>query len=437
MLSSVSLAFSTVCSHYFGKKPLPGYVQISDSTLRDGEQQPGLAMLPQEKLTMALALAKTRVDALEIGFPASSEEQQEAVRLITKHLPKSTTIIVFSRTKKEDIDTALACAKNANDLILEVVGKCSDSHLERLFQKQSTLQERRNANLALIKETIAYGAEQMKQQGRSNPEVSFVPEDAIRCDRDYLCKVYEVAIEGGATRLIVPDTVGIATPKEYGELIRYLIDNVKGGKDVVWTTHTHNDLGLATANAIAGIEAGARDVQTSLAGIGERTGNAATEQIAMLLTLKKNVLGSVKGNPALNLKAFLPASQLLSQLTKHPIPMNLPIVGANTHTSASGMHQAYSHTNPDTYHPYPAEWVGKLYKNFLGALSGKKLVKTRLKSLSIVLPEELWESFMKQFKTLAYKIKREVSLEELRSLAMKTNETSLAVNAPPVATKVA
>jgi 2-isopropylmalate synthase len=253
-------------------KETTNYVRIFDTTLRDGEQSPGASLTSSEKLEIARQLARLNVDVMEAGFPAASPDDLEAVRHIAQEVGQSDGPIIagLARTHRSDIDAAWEAVKDAAKPRIHTFLATSDLHMEhKLGMTRQQVADR-------IREMVSYAREYCD-------DIEFSPEDASRSDVDFLIEVLAIAIEAGATTLNIPDTVGYAMPGEYGELFARLIADTPGGSDVIWSAHGHDDLGLATANALAAVQAGARQVEVTINGIGERAGNTSLEEVVMAL----------------------------------------------------------------------------------------------------------------------------------------------------------
>lgn len=362
-------------------------IRIFDTTLRDGEQAPGYSMNNAEKLEMALQLERLGVDILEAGFAISSNEDFESIRNIAKTL-KSTSVCSLARLLKGDIDRAYEAIREAQRPRIHTFIATSDIHM------QHKLRMTPDEVLKKVKETVAYAA-------RLCPDLEFSAEDAIRSDRVFLARVFETAIEQGATVINVPDTVGYTTPDEMYDLIAYLKGHVAGIETVDISVHCHNDLGLAVANTLAAIRAGATQAECTINGIGERSGNASMEEIVMALATRKDLFNA---STNINTRQIYRTSKLLSTITGVPISPSKPIVGANAFAHESGIHQHGVLNERMTYEIMSAESVGVIQnKMVLGKHSGKHAFLDRLVELGYqVSPEALDKSFA-NFKVLAEK----------------------------------
>jgi 2-isopropylmalate synthase len=377
------------------------HIKFFDTTLRDGEQAPGFSMKTEEKITLALQLEKLGVDIIEAGFPASSPGDFEAVQKVAAVIEKS-SVAGLSRANKKDIQTAWDALKGAKKPRLHIVIATSDIHLE------SKLKKTREQVIEIAVDAIKFAA------GLCN-DVEFSAEDAIRSDRDYLCQVLEAVIDAGATTVNIPDTVGYTIPDEFESLIRYVQEKVPNIKKATISVHCHNDLGLAVANSLAAIRAGASQVECTLNGIGERAGNAAIEEIVMMLNVRKDIFNDV--SHGINTKELYRSSRLLTSITGIECQPNKAVVGKNAFSHESGIHQDGVLKNPFTYEIMTPESVGFPGNQLvLGKHSGSHAFKTRLKELGHenLSAEELEELFAK-FKVLA-DMKKEVFNEDLDAL---------------------
>jgi 2-isopropylmalate synthase len=252
-------------------------VYIFDTTLRDGEQSPGASMNAAEKLRLAKQLEKLGVDAMEAGFPASSPGDSEAVKMIAEKI-RGVQVTALARTSRDDIDRAWAAVQKAANPRIHTFIATSDIHMEHKL---------RMSREGVLRETV----DAVRHARSYTANVEFSTEDGTRSDRDFLCRVFGAAIEAGASTVNLPDTVGYAEPSEYAELITYVRGHTPNGHKAVWSVHCHNDLGLATANTLAGIRAGARQAEVTVNGIGERAGNTSLEEVVMILSTRKDLLG--------------------------------------------------------------------------------------------------------------------------------------------------
>lgn len=360
------------------------YVKIFDTTLRDGEQAPGATMNIDEKVRIALQLEKLGVDIIEAGFPAASDGDFEAVKMVAKNITKS-EVAGLARASEEDIERAWEAIKYANRPRIHTFLATSDIHLKYKL--------RIDRETALKKAVHA-----VKFAKKFTDNVEFSAEDACRTDIDFLCKVVEAVIDAGATTVNIPDTVGYITPMEFFEIITTLKKKVKNINKAVISVHCHNDLGLATANSLSALLAGARQVECTINGIGERAGNASLEEIVMALKTRKDVynLGT-----KINTKLIYRTSKLVSQITGIMVQPNKAIVGANAFAHESGIHQDGVLKERLTYEIMTPESVGIPQSMLvLGKLSGRHAFKKRLEDMGYNLNEEQINKAFKRFKEL-------------------------------------
>ncbi|CAG0935377.1 2-isopropylmalate synthase [Thermoflexales bacterium] len=382
------------------------YVRIFDTTLRDGEQSPGATMTSAEKLEVARALAKLGVDVIEAGFPAASPDDLEAVRRIALEVgnpaegDKAPIICGLARATKSDIDKAWQAVREAMHPRIHTFLATSEIHMQY--------------KLKLDREQVMERVIEMVSHARSLcPDVEFSPEDAGRSDPEFLHIVLEHAIKAGATTLNIPDTVGYTTPDEYGALIAGIMQNVPGIENCVVSVHCHDDLGLATANALAGIQAGARQAEVTINGIGERAGNTSLEEVVMSLHTRRPVFGLTTGIDTTQLTRV---SKLVSNYTGIVVPPNKAIVGANAFAHEAGIHQDGMLKHTLTYEIMRPETVGVTRtKLVLGKHSGRHALKTRLIELGFALSEAELDKAFGRFKALADK-KKTITDADLEAL---------------------
>ncbi len=351
-----------------------GKVLFSDTTLRDGEQMPGATLEPHEKLQIAKALQDTGVHSLDAGFPASSEADFEAIRMMIGVVTKP-VLTALCRTVRSDIDIAEE-ALAGNPLHKKGVSLfCGTSPLHRVHK----LNRSRSEVLQIITESVRYAASKFRI-------VAFSPEDASRTEVDYLCQCYREAIDAGATTVGFPDTVGLLTPEKAADFIKAIQDGVPNLNRALLAVHFHNDLGLAVANTLACIREGANVVQCTVNGIGERAGNASLEEVVMALALHGD---QYKRSFNIDTKKLAPLCQLVARLTGISISRMKPIGGANIFATEAGIHQDGLLKNPDTYLPFRPEVVGGGdLQLVLGRHSGRKAVAHRLAELAIVADDK-------------------------------------------------
>ncbi len=377
-----------------------GHVRIFDTTLRDGEQTPGFSMDRRAKLRMAQMLEALGVDVLEAGFPAASPDDFAAVAQIAGLL-KTTTACALARCVPGDIDGAGRALENAQRSRIHVF--LSTSPLHREHKLGMSRQQVLDAAVAGVERAV-----------RLAHEVEFSAEDAMRTEPEFLAEVFSAAAAAGATTLNAPDTVGYLTPAEIAERFAYLIANVKRGRRVVFSSHCHNDLGLAVANSLAAVGAGARQVECTINGIGERAGNAALEEIVMAMKVRGAWFGT---DTRIDTRKLYPASRLLAELTGQPVPRNKAIVGANAFAHESGIHQHGMLKHRGTYEIMRPEDVGIAEtKLVLGKHSGRAALRQRLEALGHEIDEAALDEIFARFKTLADQ-KREIHDDDLDALA--------------------
>ena len=365
----------------------PNHVAFFDTTLRDGEQSPGCSMTTQEKLTMAHALEDLGVDIIEAGFAMASEGDFAAIATITQAIRKP-RIASLARAKTEDIEMAARALQFAERSRIHVFLASSDLHLE--YKLKISRQE-----------ALDRTAESVRLARSFVEDVEFSPEDATRSDREFLIEMVRVAVEAGATTINMPDTVGYTTPEEYGQMFREVRERIPAidAEGIILSSHCHDDLGLAVANSLAAIQAGARQVECTINGIGERAGNAALEEIAAALHVRGERYG-VTAN--IKLENLYPASQVLGQIiTFRPSP-NKAIVGANAFAHESGIHQHGMLANPLCYEIMTPTLVGVSKTHLvLGKHSGRAALRHRLEQLGYTLSREELQQTYYRFVALA------------------------------------
>jgi 2-isopropylmalate synthase len=383
-------------------KGMTELVKIFDTTLRDGEQSPGATMNVAEKVRIAEQLEKLNVDIIEAGFPISSEGDFEAVRAISRTIRRS-EVAALARTNPKDIDQAWEAVKGAKSPRLHTFISTSDIHLKHQLMKSK-------------KEVIQIAAQSVARAKRYTPNVEFSAMDATRSDVEFLIAVGEAAIQAGATTVNIPDTVGYAIPSEFGELIRTIRQRVRGIEKVTLSVHCHNDLGLAVANSIAAIQNGARQVECTINGIGERAGNTSLEEVVMALRTRKDLFHL---HTRLIPKQLMTTSRLVSKITGMVIQPNKAIVGANAFAHESGIHQDGVLKEKLTYEIMTPESVGIPRSSIiLGKLSGRHAFRERVNELGYRLSEADLERAFNQFKQLADK-KREIYDEDIESIVVE------------------
>ena len=379
---------------------------IFDTTLRDGEQSPGASMTREEKLRIARQLERLGVDVIEAGFAAASEGDFEAVRSIAETVQHS-TVCSLARANERDVRRAgEAIAPAARGRIHTFIAT-SPIHMEKKLRMTPD-------------QVVEHAVNAIRQARTYTDDVEFSAEDAVRSDVDFLVRIFDAAIEAGATTLNVPDTVGYSVPQQWGERMATLIERVNGSDRVVWSTHCHNDLGMAVANSLAAVSAGARQVECTINGLGERAGNAALEEVVMAVRTRGSVFGVDTGIDATQI---VPTSKLVSTITGYPVQPNKAIVGANAFAHESGIHQDGVLKHRETYEIMRAEDVGwSTNRLSLGKLSGRNAFRSRLIELGVELEsEEALNDAFGRFKALADK-KREIFDEDIQALVSEVFE---------------
>lgn len=385
-------------------------ILVFDTTLRDGEQSPGASLGVAEKLAIAQQLARLKVDAIEAGFPVSSQAQFDGVKLIAKEV-KGPKIVALARCIDKDIDAAGEALKEAERGCIHTFVATSKIHLEKKFRKSEA-------------EVLEMAVAGVKRARRYCAEVEFSPEDSARTGREFLFRVVEAAIAAGATVINIPDTVGYAIPDQYGELIAEVRRNVPNIDKAILSVHCHNDLGLAVANTLAAVRNGAQQVEVTINGVGERAGNASLEEVVMALKTRQNFFGKATG---VDTREIIRTSRMVSSMMGIPVQPNKAIVGANAFAHESGIHQDAVIKDASTYEIMTPNEVG-LDSNriVLGRHSGRHGLKTRLAELGYALPKEELDHVYERFLEIADK-KKEVFDEDLIALvsgeAMDVKET--------------
>ena len=375
-------------------------ILIFDTTLRDGEQSPGYSMNTKEKLEMAKQLARLGVDVLEAGFPIASEDDFEAVKAVAQQLKGGPIIAGLCRARDIDIDRAWEALKHAERPRIHTFIATSEIHIK--YKLKSTQEEVLQATVAAVQRAKRYTS-----------DVEFSAEDAHRTDQEFLCRVVEAAIKAGATTINIPDTVGYGLPWEFGQRIADLMRRVPGIERVLVSAHCHNDLGLGVANSLEAVRAGARQIECTINGIGERAGNAALEEVVMALRTRKDL---VKYETNIRTEEIYRTSKLLQSITGVSVQPNKAIVGANAFAHEAGIHQHGVLQTPITYEIMTPESVGvPRSKLVLGKHSGRHAFKKRLEELGVELGEEDLNKAFVRFKALCDR-KKEVFDEDLLAL---------------------
>ena len=378
---------------------MESHIQIFDTTLRDGEQTPGVNFSFDERLSIAKQLEKWGVDVIEAGFPASSTGSFKSVEAISKALT-TTAVCGLARCKKSDIDAVYEATKCAAKPRVHVFIATSPIHL------QHKLKMTQEEVLASIKEHVSYAKSLFDI-------VQFSPEDASRTDQEFLIKSVQTAVDAGATIINIPDTVGYSYPSEYGAIFKSLITNIKAENEIIYSAHCHDDLGMAVANSLAAIENGAKRIEGTVNGIGERAGNTSLEEIALALYVRKDHYGI---ETKIKLEQTKLTSDLISRYAGIRVPRNKAIVGQNAFSHESGIHQDGVLKNPETYEIMTPQLVG-ISKNELplGKLSGKHAFAEKLKTLGYDIEPKQQIELFKQFKAVADK-KKSVSDRDIHAI---------------------
>ncbi len=378
---------------------------IFDTTLRDGEQSPGASMTKDEKVRIAKALEKMRVDVIEAGFPVASPGDFEAVRAVAKVVQDS-TVCALARALDKDIDRAGEALKGANSGRIHTFIATSPIHMQMKLRMTPD-------------QVVEQAVKAVKRARQHTDNVEFSPEDAGRSELDFLCRVLEAVINAGATTINIPDTVGYNLPHQFGELVKQLIERVPNSDKAVFSVHCHNDLGLAVANSLAAVLNGARQVECTINGLGERAGNAALEEIVMAVRTRQDLFSC---DTTLDATQIVTCSRLVSGITGFPVQPNKAIVGVNAFAHESGIHQDGVLKSRETYEIMRAQDVGwSDNRMVLGKHSGRNAFRTRLLELSInfATEDELNAAFAR-FKELADK-KHEIFDEDLQALVSEAS----------------
>ncbi len=357
-------------------------IKIFDTTLRDGEQSPGATMSFEEKLKVAKQLEKMNVDIIEAGFPASNKEDFKAIETISRTI-KNSQICALARCKKEDIKTAWESIKDAKKPRIHVFIATSDIHLKHKLKKT------KSEIIKTVKENVEYSKSLCDN-------IEFSAEDATRTKIDFLDKVFATAISAGATTINIPDSVGFSQPKEFGAMIKYF-SNKPNFENICISVHCHNDLGMAVANSMAGIENGATQIECTVNGIGERAGNAAVEEIVMLINTRRDVYPFTTN---INLKEIINSSKIVSNATNIFVQKNKAIVGANAFAHEAGIHQHGVLSNPKCYEIINANTLGTTSKCVIGRHSGKHAVSNFMQNNGIKINDQTVNQAMRVIKEL-------------------------------------
>lgn len=375
-------------------------IRVFDTTLRDGEQAPGIALTPDEKVAIAHQLARLRVDVLEAGFAASSPGDFEAVSRIAAGV-RGPVITSLARAHPDDIDRAYDALKAADRFRIHVFMSTSAIHMEKMLRM--TPAEVMKASIEGVRRARTY-----------TDDIEFSPQDATRSDPDFMIAVCQAAVEAGATTINIPDTVGFATPTDFVELLKRVFQEVKGNRDdVVMSVHCHNDLGLAVANSLSSIAAGARQIEGAINGIGERAGNTSIEEVVMAIKTRQDVFGVDLG---VDTTQLYDTSRLVSRLTGYPVQFNKAVVGRNAFAHESGIHQHGVLRDKETYEIMDAASVGQQAAQIvLGKHSGRAGFTDALEKMGMVLEDDAFARAFDRFKQLADR-KVQIGEDEIRAI---------------------
>jgi 2-isopropylmalate synthase len=378
---------------------------IFDTTMRDGEQSPGASMTRDEKIRIGRALERLRVDVIEAGFPAASPGDFESVQAVANVI-KDSTVCGLARALDKDIDRAGEALKGANRARIHTFIATSPLHMQKKLQMTP-------------EQVIEYAVRAVKRARQYTDDVEFSPEDAGRSEEDFLCRILEAVIDAGARTLNIPDTVGYSIPQQFGATIANLIQRIPNSDKAIFSVHCHNDLGLAVANSLSAVMNGARQIECTINGLGERAGNASLEEVVMAVRTRQDVFSCDTG---IDTREILTCSKLVSSITGFPVQPNKAIVGANAFAHESGIHQDGVLKNRETYEIMRAEDVGwSANRMVLGKHSGRNAFKSRMTELGLVFDseEELNDVFMR-FKQLADK-KHDIFDEDLQALVSEAS----------------
>jgi len=373
---------------------------IFDTTLRDGEQSPGASMTKDEKVRIAKILEKMRVDVIEAGFAIASQGDFEAVQAVAKAV-KDSTVCSLARALDKDIDRAGEAIKNTNSARIHTFIATSDIHMQMKLRMTPD-------------EVVSQAVRSVKRATKYTNNIEFSPEDAGRSDIDFLCRIIEAAIDAGATTINIPDTVGYNIPHQFGETMKELIERVPNSDKAIFSAHCHNDLGLAVSNSLSAVLSGARQIECTINGLGERAGNTSLEEVVMAVRTRQDIFGC---DTNIDTKNILAASRLVSSITGFVVQPNKAIVGANAFAHEAGIHQDGILKHRETYEIMKAEDIG-WHTNTLvmGKHSGRNAFKVRMNELGVEFDsdDELNDAFSR-FKALADK-KHDIFDEDLQAL---------------------
>ncbi|NNM52928.1 MAG: 2-isopropylmalate synthase [Pseudomonadales bacterium] len=382
-------------------------VVIFDTTLRDGEQSPGASMTLEEKVRIAKALERMRVDVIEAGFAVASPGDFEAVKAVAQAVQDS-RICSLARARAEDIDAAAGALRPARAARIHTFIATSPIHMQYKLRLPP-------------EQVLEHAVKAIRYARNLVDDVEFSCEDAGRSEPDFLCRIIEAAINAGARTINIPDTVGYSIPEQFGALMAILLQRIPNADKAVFSVHCHNDLGLAVANSLAAVLAGARQVECTINGLGERAGNAALEEVVMALATRKDLFGL---ETRIQTVEIVPTSRLVSSITGFPVQPNKAIVGANAFAHESGIHQDGVLKHRETYEIMRAQDVGwNTNRMVLGKHSGRAAFRARLEQLGIVLDSDvLLNSLFARFKELADK-KHDIYDEDLHALLSSVSTT--------------
>jgi len=386
---------------------MPDHVKIFDTTLRDGEQSPGISLDVGEKLEIAEQLGRLGVDVIEAGFPIASQGDFEAVEAIAK-VVRGSTITGLSRTGFKDVDRAWEAVRHAERPRIHVFIATSPIHMKKkLRMTEDQVRAETAAGVARARSYVE--------------DVEFSPEDGSRSDVDFLVDVCQIAVDNGATTLNIPDTVGYGVPEEFARLIRHVLDNVRG--EFVVSTHCHNDLGLAVANSLAGVAAGARQVECAVNGLGERAGNAALEEVVMAIRTRSDYFGAVE--TTVRTEELARTSRMVARLTGYPVQYNKAIIGRNAFAHEAGIHQHGVLEDRETYEIIDASTVGQEAAQIvLGKHSGRHAFADSLKKMGLHVQGDALNQAFTRFKELA---DRKVEITEADLEAIVAEELGVGI----------
>ena len=379
---------------------------IFDTTLRDGEQSPGASMTKEEKIRIAKSLEKMKVDVIEAGFPIASNGDFDAVQAVAEVI-KDSTVCGLARAKDLDIERAGEALKKANSGRIHTFIATSPIHMEMKLRMSPD-------------DVVEQAVRSVKQARNYTDNVEFSPEDAGRSDLDFLCRILEAVIDAGATTLNIPDTVGYNVPEQFGSLIKNLREKIPNSDKAIFSVHCHNDLGLAVANSLSAVKNGARQVECTINGLGERAGNASLEEVVMAIKTRQDIF---ECDTQIKTKHIVPTSRLVSSITGFAIQPNKAIVGVNAFAHESGIHQDGVLKSRETYEIMKAEDVGwTTNRMVLGKHSGRNAFRTRMAELGITFDNESQlNNVFARFKALADK-KHEIFDDDLQALVTDADQ---------------